>query len=76
MLGIDPTELADSGFDATAKIPDKALVDKYADELSVNARDTRPYQMTIMEKLFYKPASQLKSGEHNFVSLPGRACYG
>lgn len=28
------------------------------------------YQMTIMERLFYRP------GQTNFVSLPGRACYG
>ena len=27
-------------------------------------------RMTVMERLFYRP------GEHNFVSLPGRACHG
>jgi hypothetical protein len=34
------------------------------------------HSLTVMERLFYRPASQLKPGEHNFVSLPGRACYG
>lgn len=34
------------------------------------------YKMTVMERLFYKPAHLLKPGETNFVSLPGRACYG
>ena len=34
------------------------------------------YQMTVMERLFYRPANELKQGEHNFVSLPGRVCYG
>lgn len=33
------------------------------------------YQMTVMEWLFYRSAAKLKIGEHNFVSLPGRACY-
>lgn len=33
-------------------------------------------KMTVMERLFYRPVSQLKPGETNFVSLPGRACYG
>ena len=33
-------------------------------------------KMTIMERLFYRPAHLLKGGETNFVSLPGRACYG
>ena len=33
-------------------------------------------QMTVMERLFYRPAHLLKPGETNFVSLPGRACYG
>lgn len=28
------------------------------------------YQMTVMERLFYRP------GQRDFVSLPGRACYG
>ena len=27
-------------------------------------------KMTVMERLFYRP------GQRNFVSLPGRACYG
>ena len=36
----------------------------------------KPYQMTVMERLFYRPAHLLKPGETNFVSLPGRACYG
>ena len=31
--------------------------------------------LTVMERLFYRPASELNPGEHNFVSLPGRACY-
>ena len=31
--------------------------------------------LTVMERLFYRPAHKLKAGEHNFVSLPGRACY-
>ena len=31
-------------------------------------------KMTIMEQLFYRPV--LKPGQTNFVSLPGRACYG
>jgi hypothetical protein len=34
------------------------------------------FRLTVMERLFYRPASELRSGEHNFVSLPGRACYG
>ncbi len=38
--------------------------------------DCKDRKLTIMERLFYRPASELKSGEHNFVSLPGRACYG
>ena len=33
-------------------------------------------KMTVMERLFYRPAHLLKPGETNFVSLPGRACYG
>lgn len=36
----------------------------------------RGYQMTVMERLFYRPAHLLKPGETNFISLPGRACYG
>ncbi len=28
------------------------------------------HRLTVMERLFYRP------GETNFVSLPGRACYG
>ena len=28
------------------------------------------HKLTVMERLFYR------SGQHNFVSLPGRACYG
>ena len=32
------------------------------------------HELTVMERLFYRPAH--KPGEHNFVSLPGRACYG
>ena len=32
--------------------------------------------MTVMERLFYRPANELKPGEHNFASLPGRACHG
>ena len=36
----------------------------------------KSYQMTVMERLFYRPAHLLKPGETNFVSLPGRACYG
>ena len=50
------------------------------EEMLGNAKPKRgkdiKYQMTIMERLFYRPANQLKTGEHNFVSLPGRACYG
>lgn len=38
-------------------------------------KDTK-HQMTVMERLFYKPAHLLKPSETNFVSLPGRACYG
>jgi len=38
--------------------------------------DALVYQMTVMERLFYRPASKLKPGETNFISLPGRACYG
>lgn len=34
------------------------------------------HSMTVMERLFYRPADQLKPGQYNFVSLPGRACYG
>ena len=37
--------------------------------------DAAIYRMTVMERLFYRPASRLKPGEHNFVSLPRRACY-
>lgn len=33
-------------------------------------------RMTVMERLFYQPAHKLNLGEHNFVSLPGCACYG
>lgn len=33
-------------------------------------------KMTVMERLFYRPAHLLKPSETNFVSLPGRACYG
>ena len=29
-------------------------------------------KMTVMERLFYRP----QSGQTNFMSLPGRACYG
>jgi hypothetical protein len=32
--------------------------------------------MTVMERLFYRSACRLDRNEHNFVSLPGRACYG
>lgn len=32
-------------------------------------------KITVMERLFYRPVGQLKPGETNFVSLPGRACY-
>lgn len=32
--------------------------------------------LTVMERLFYRPANKLGIGEHNFVSLPGQACYG
>ncbi len=34
------------------------------------------HRLTVMERLFYRPANELGKGEHNFVSLPGRACYG
>ena len=43
---------------------------------STPAYHTNQKLMTVMERLFYRPASQLKPGEHNFVSLPGRACHG
>jgi hypothetical protein len=33
-------------------------------------------KMTVMERLFYRPAHLLKPGQTNFISLPGRACYG
>ena len=36
----------------------------------------KKFRMTVMERLFYRPADRLRDGEHNFVSLPGRACYG
>ena len=38
--------------------------------------DCKDRSMTVMERLFYQPADKLRPGEHNFVSLPGRACYG
>lgn len=39
-------------------------------------KPTGNHKMTVMERLFYKPVDQLLPGETNFVSLPGRACYG
>lgn len=33
-------------------------------------------KLTVTERLFYHPVSELRKGETNFVSLPGRACYG
>ena len=39
-------------------------------------RPTGDHKMTVMERLFYRPAHQLLPGETNFISLPGRACYG
>lgn len=33
-------------------------------------------RMTVMERLFYRPAHMLISGEYNFVSKPYCACYG
>jgi len=37
---------------------------------------TSTHKLTVMERLFYRPADKLMPGQHNFVSLPGRACYG
>ena len=34
------------------------------------------HKLTVMERLFYRPAKDLLPGQTNFVSLPGRACYG
>ncbi len=34
------------------------------------------HKMTVMERLFYRPIVELLPGQTNFVSLPGRACYG
>lgn len=44
------------------------------DTMSAKAVNGKPNQMTVMERLFYRPAHLLKPGETNFVSLPGRAC--
>jgi len=44
------------------------------DTMSVKDGKDTEYQMTVMERLFYR--SKLKPGQTNFVSLPGRACYG
>ncbi len=43
---------------------------------SVTVTDTPACRMTVMERLFYRPAHKLGKGQHNFVSLPGRPCYG
>jgi len=64
-LGIPEQGIPSKGIPPIERIPKKfkPVTDK-------------PYQMTVMERLFYKPANLLKPGETNFVSLPGRACYG
>jgi hypothetical protein len=45
---------------------------------TLSSRPAREFtgKLTIMERLFYRPAHLLKSGERNFISLPGRVCYG
>ncbi len=54
----------------------------YDKPVTIAGRDTAiptaatQHQLTVMERLFYRPANKLKPGQHNFVSLPGRACYG
>lgn len=55
------------------------LTDRTPDQMHTDLHTLRPtgnHKMTVMERLFYRPASQLLSGQTNFVSLPGRACYG
>lgn len=54
------------------------LTDRTPDQMELDLQTARPtnHRMTVMERLFYRPASQLLPGETNFVSLPGRACYG
>jgi hypothetical protein len=52
------------------------LTDRTPDQMEVDivtAKTTGGYKMTVMERLFHKPIEQL---ETNFISLPGRACYG
>ena len=55
------------------------LTDRTPDQMETDLHTLRPtgnHRMTVMERLFYRPAHQLLPGETNFVSLPGRACYG
>lgn len=48
----------------TSRTPDQIEADLHT------LRPTGNHKMTAMERLFYRP------GQTNFVSLPGRACYG
>ena len=69
-------------------LPGEPIPQGWEDEMSDNLERTGniqgtpkrgkdiKYKMTVMERLFYRPAYMLKSGETNFVSLPGWACYG
>ena len=54
------------------------LTDRTPDQMHTDLHTLRPtnHKMTVMERLFYRPASQLLPGQTNFVSLPGRACHG
>lgn len=55
------------------------LTDRTPKKMELDIQTARPtgnYRMTVMERLFYKPADQLLTGDTNFMSLRGRACYG
>ena len=62
-----------------ASIYPPLLTDRTPGQMETDLHALRPtgnHRMTVMERLFYRPAHQLLPGETNFVSLPGRACYG